>query len=359
MRRLVLLCCAVASTVTAQSSVPADVTLHGTAGGSVIATLPKGSPIRTGATRSGWTQVTIEGWVASSRLGTRRDTLDRSVTGESTAPLRAQDGPRQPIVATLEPGTYLRKLSERNGWTRVRRTGWVRSASLRTGGAAADAEARTSPPARSAPPRDTQSRAVPPAGPGQATDPRGTSTPTSAAAPPPRAGSSGVSLEQAARATSLLSAPGGAERAALPAGSPVEILGRDRGWVRVRVEGWLPEADVEVAAAGEASRISATDLRADPERFRGAVVRWEVDVIALQRADVLRKGFAPNEPYLLLRGPAGDASVTYAAVPPSLLELARGLRPMSRVIITARVREGRSEPVGIPVLDLQSIALVK
>ncbi len=350
MRRLVLLLCAVATTASAQTSVPSEVSVHGTAGGMVIATLPKGAPIRTGATRSGWTQVTIEGWVASSRLASRRDTLDRTVTGGSAAPMRAQDGPRQPVVASLESGTYLRRLAERNGWTRVRRSGWVRSADLK-----APAPAAATPPARRpAPAREESPPATRPAA-----DPGPTASPPPAAPVPARASQAGVSLEQAARATSLLSAPDGSERAALPAGSPVEILGRDRGWVRVRVEGWVPEADVEVAAAGEASRISATDLRADPERFRGAVVRWEVDVIALQRADVLRKGLAPNEPYLLLRGPGGDASVTYAAVPPSLLETARGLRPMSRVIITARVREGRSEPVGIPLLDLQSIALVK
>jgi len=354
MRTLVLLLCAVASTVSAQTSVPSEVTLHGTAGGMVIATLPKGAPIRTGTTRSGWTQVTIEGWVASSRLSARRDTLDRAVTGESSAPMRAQDGPRQAVVATLESGTYLKRLSERNGWTRVRRSGWVRSAELNP------AAARPAPPRRETPARDaTPPAATPPpaARPRVASRDSGRAPATEPASA--RAATGGVSLEQAARATSLLSAPDGSERAALPKGSPVEILGRDRGWVRVRVEGWLPEADVEVAAASEASRISATDLRADPERFRGAVVRWEVDFIALQRADVLRKGLAPNEPYLLLRGPGGDASVTYAAVPPSLLEIARGLRPMSRVIITARVREGRSEPVGIPLLDLQSIAVVK
>jgi HlyD family secretion protein len=92
------------------------------------------------------------------------------------------------------------------------------------------------------------------------------------------------------------------------------------------------------------------------ERFRGSTVRWEVTFIALQRADALRKGMAANEPYLLIRGPGEDASVVYAAVPPSLLPTVRGLTPMAPLIITARVREGRSDPVGVPILDLLTVA---
>ncbi len=338
MRLVLLLAAAATTSLAAQSSVPADLTLHGTPGGAAIATLPKGAPIRTGATRSGWTLVTIEGWIASTRLASRRDTLDRTVTGTPTAPLRALDGPRQPVVATLEPGTLLKSLAERNGWTRVRRSGWVRSAAL----AAGTAPARTSPAVTQ--PAETKG---PPAAPRQAE-----------AVPParPAPASGGGVAERAVRATTIFSAPGGAERATLNQGSVVETLARDRGWVRVRLDGWVPEGDLAVADSASAAALSAADLRADPERYRGAIVRWEMEVIAFQRADALRKGMTPNEPYLLLRGPGSEAAMVYAAIPAAMTDEARSLTPMSVIIVTARVRDGRSVPVGVPILDVLSLA---
>jgi len=352
MRTLVLLLCAVASVATAQTTVPAEVTVHGTAGGMAIATLPKGAPIRTGAARNGWTAVTLEGWVDARQLTARRDTLDRAVKQNVTTPMRAQDGPRQPVIAVLESDTYLKLLTERNGWARVRRSGFVRTADLTA--------APAPRPAAAAPSRPAPSTAAPPATAGRAAADSATASSKQVAQPPTagRATSEAASgtAERSARATTLLSAPGGTERATLPAGSEVTALTRERGWVRVRLEGWVREQDLTLADSGASSVVTAADLRADPERFRGSTVRWEVTFIALQRADALRKGMAANEPYLLIRGPGEDASVVYAAVPPSLLPTVRGLTPMAPLIITARVREGRSDPVGVPILDLLTVA---
>ena len=63
-----------------------------------------------------------------------------------------------------------------------------------------------------------------------------------------------------------------------------------------------------------------------------------------------------DEPYLLAKGPGSENALLYLAVPPSLLNQAKGLPPLTRVLITARVRVGRSEPVGTPILDLKSIS---
>ncbi len=333
--------------LSAQSTVPAAVSLHGTAGGATIAELPRGAPIRTGSTRSGWTQVTIEGWVVSTRLGTRRGTLDRTVTGSGTVVMRAQDGPRQAVIATLEMGTLLKRVSERNGWTRVRRTGWVRSAEL----SSASRSRPAATPAKTPPRVD----AAPPAT--KAVSATAAETKVAEAAPPPSS-RDGVA-ERALRSTTLLSAPGGAERATIRAGSVVETLSRDRGWVRVRVDGWIPERDLAIADSASESRVSAADLRADPEKYRGAVVRWEMQLIAFQRADALRKGMSSNEPYLLLRGPGTESALVYGAIPRSLLEAARAIPAMTAVLVTARVREGRSSPVGVPIIDLISIAPAK
>jgi hypothetical protein len=343
MRFVLLLLCAAATSVAAQSTTPSALSLHSTPGGSAIAELPRGAPIRTGTARNGWTQVTIEGWVVSTRLGTRRDTLDRTVTGSGTLVMRAQDGPRQAVVATLETGTLLKRVQERNGWTRVRRAGWARSADL-----AAGASRPTPTPAAA--------KAAPPAAASKvAAETKAIAEPE----PPMPPTSSSDVAERALRATTLLSAPGGAERATIRAGSVIETLARDRGWVRVRVEGWIPERDLAVADSASESRVSAADLRANPEHYRGAVVRWEMQMIAFQRADALRKGMANNEPYLLLRGPGTESALVYAAIPSSLMEQARALTAMETVWVTARVREGRSAPVGVPIIDLLSIAPAK
>ena len=135
----------------------------------------------------------------------------------------------------------------------------------------------------------------------------------------------------------------------------VTPLGRERGWVRVRVEGWVKAEDMVPADSSLRAALSAADLRADPEGTRGRLVRWTVQVIKLQRADPLRKGLALDEPYLLARGPGDENALLYLAVPPSLLELAKSLAPLDEVLVTARVRNGRSEPVGVPILDLQTL----
>jgi hypothetical protein len=102
--------------------------------------------------------------------------------------------------------------------------------------------------------------------------------------------------------------------------------------------------------------VSAADLRAQPERYEGQTVRWDVQKIALQTADPLRKGLAPDEPYLLARGPGEEHSLLYLALPPSLVEQARRVEPLAHIVVTARVRTGRSEPSGVPLLDVVSIA---
>jgi hypothetical protein len=150
-----------------------------------------------------------------------------------------------------------------------------------------------------------------------------------------------------------------------PDGQPVGTLGpqsmlvavaHDRGWVRVRTEGWVRETEVAATDASQVT-ISAADLRADPDGTRGKTVRWDIEVLALATADPLRKGLNPDEPYLLARGPGSESALLYIAVPPSLLALARTVasRAPVPVSIVATVRSGRSEPVGVPILDVQSL----
>lgn len=137
-------------------------------------------------------------------------------------------------------------------------------------------------------------------------------------------------------------------------GATVEILARDRDWVRVRLEGWVRESDLVVADT-TLRPLSAADIRANPAAALGKLVRWEVEVVALQTADPLRTGLQTGEHYFLALGPGVEKTLVYIAVPATLLASARSLPPLAQITVTARVRSGRSEPAGVPILDLQSL----
>jgi hypothetical protein len=79
-----------------------------------------------------------------------------------------------------------------------------------------------------------------------------------------------------------------------------------------------------------------------------------VDAVALQTADALRTGLQPGEQYLLALGPGTEKTLVYIVVPATLIQTARSLPPMAPITVVARIRNGRSEPAGVPVLDLQS-----
>jgi hypothetical protein len=139
----------------------------------------------------------------------------------------------------------------------------------------------------------------------------------------------------------------------------VEVIARDRGWSRVRIEGWVPDSVLVPADTAFRSNLSAADLRADPAAARGKMVIWNVEFLALQTADPLRQGLADEEPYILARGPNSENALLYLVVPPSLMGTARALQPLAKISVTARVRDGRSDPVGIPILDIQTLRRIR
>jgi hypothetical protein len=134
-------------------------------------------------------------------------------------------------------------------------------------------------------------------------------------------------------------------------------VARDRGWVRVRVDGWVKDDGLAPSTA-TVGALSAADLRADPQTARGAVVRWDVQVLALAHADVLHRDLTLDEPYLLVRGPGTENALLYVAIPPALLPAATALIAVAPVTATivATVRNGKSAPLGVPILDAQSLA---
>ncbi len=318
-----------ATAALAQTPLVADAPLLATADGTEVATLRMGATVDLVTEQGEYAQVTIEGWVAASLVGGGRESFPASVAGTGGVRLRADGTTRSEIVAEMKRGMGLNVLERRGGWVHVRRTGWVRRGALGEAPSRAVSEAQS-----------------------------GTSTATEAAAaepgaPAPALGST-VDLV-ASRTAALATHPEGARVGTLGPGARVTPLARERGWVRVRVEGWVREDDMVPADSSLRAALSAADIRADPEGTRGRLVRWTVQVIKLQRADPLRRGLALDEPYLLARGPSDENALLYLAVPPSLLEIASALSPLDEVLVTARVRIGRSEPVGVPILDLQTL----
>ncbi|MGI8497341.1 MAG: SH3 domain-containing protein [Gemmatimonadaceae bacterium] len=321
----------------AQETLSASTELLAAPGGRVIADVRRGSRVTTLITRGPVTKISIAGFLSRSVAGGKRDSFAESVKAGSSAQLRAAAAQGAPVVATLRPGTGLSLVARRGEWIQVARIGWVPTRLLTaTAPAAAPARVAIAAPARvgiAAPAR--------------------TPAPARDTSPAPRALSGAMTP---ACATTLSTAPDGTGLATLSPGVSLRPIARDRGWVRVQVEGWVKEADLLPADSSVLGSLSGADIRADPEAVRGRTVRWDVQVIARQSADPLRRDLAPDEPYLLARGPGKENSLIYLAIPPALLSLADGLPPLSRAVISARIRTGRSDPAGVPILDLLSIA---
>ena len=92
--------------------------------------------------------------------------------------------------------------------------------------------------------------------------------------------------------------------------------------------------------------------RANPNQFTGRRVEWTVQYVALQMAEAVRTDFYEGEAYFLARPPGSSRGILYVAVPPELLGAVRDLGPLDVIDIVARVRTGRSNLMGVPILDL-------
>ncbi len=308
----------------AQSRLVRDAEVRATPDGNIVATLQSGTTWRTGTSRSGFTQVTIEAWIDGSRFAGRRESFPESIGGTGTLRIRAEPSLNGRILGVFEPGAGVRVLERRGTWARITRDAWILTSAISPAQAVA------------------------------ATQRQGAVQADSSADAEPTAAGRRADL-RASRAATLHRAPGAAAVGRVEEGAVMESLARDRGWVRVRVEAWVPESLVVPTDSGFREAVTAADLRLDPDGFRGRTVRWVVQVVGLQTADPLRRDLEPEEPYLLAMGPAGENAVLYLAVPPALMVQARGLAPMAEVLVTARVRTGRSMPTGAPVLDLLTI----
>lgn len=364
-RPLLLLLCAVP--LSAQTALVSDATVRSAPGGSVIAVLKEGTAVTVGATRNGAVLVTFTGWIDGSRLGGARDSFPAHLTGNIAMRLRSAPSMKGVIMGEVRPNAGLFTEGKQASWVSVRRSGWVDAKSLPSGAVA------TSRPAAAANTKAPNARptappaAKPPAGKAPVTAAKAEKPAPKSVAPPPPAETTPADTTpliellpegamRVARSATVRNAPNGSIVGQLGGGTYVVPLARSRGWVRVRAEVWVAERDVVPADSTFGASLTAADLRADPEGTRGKTVRWDVQVLALQYADPLRRDLALDEPYFLAKGPGAEDQLLYLAVPPSLLAEARATQPLTRLLVTARVRTGRSQPVGIPILDLLSFA---
>ena len=334
--RTLLLLILAAVPLSAQSRLGADTDVRSSPTGNPVATLKAGTSWSTGTTRNGHTLVSIQGWVESSRFAGPRDSFPQSIGGSGTLRIREEPSLDGRILGEFRGGAGLRIVERRGSWAKIRRDAWIPAGSFTTAAARTPARPTTPAPAATRPSASTSR------------------TESTTAEPP---APSSAPLEGGLRAdapASLRTAPGGAAVGELAQGTVVEPLARDRGWVKIRVDAWVPESLFVPADTSYRAELTAVDLRLDPDGTKGRVVRWEVQVVGLQRADPLRRDLQPDEPFLLALGPKGENVILYIAVPPALLNEAKALPSMQSVILTARVRTGRSRPTGAPILDLLS-----
>ena len=300
-------------------------------GGRRLARLARGAIVGGGVTRGEWMQVTLEGWIFATSVGpSPRPEFDLAVTRAPEENLRSSAGGA--LVAKLAEGFGLKRVGQDDRWVHVTRDGWVQTSALAP---IPDVSAT-----RSATPADTaaaQGGLTPGPRPGGVAD----TTPARA---------------QPARQTTLYRAPDGPEAGTVTAETPLRVLGRTGDWARVQIEGWVRAAELQAAPPGVQVGVSAAELRAEPQRYAGQVLRWTLQYIAVQKADDLRPDIPAGATYVLARGPLPERGFVYVIIPDArLLASIQVLAPLATIQVTARVRQGRSRYLGNPVVDLISL----
>jgi len=317
------------------------------AGGKRLARLARGALVAggDGDAQGDWLGVTLEGWIFATSVGpTPRAGFDLTVIRAPEENLRSS--PAGALVGKLPQGFLLTKVNDVSAdrWVHVTRAGWVQKG---------DVEAVAQVASSRAAGTDTGSGGPTPGPrPGVAGAPGhgpGVGQPdTSPASPDP-------SHVESARRTVMYRAPEGPPTGTLAPSAPLRVLGRSGDWTRVQIEGWVKSGDLQAAPAGVLVGVTAAELRTDPQRYVGQVLRWTLQFIAVQKADELRPDIPNGATYLLARGPLPERGFVYVVVPEAKRLQLDALTPLATVQVTARVRAGRTRFLGNPVLDLMSL----
>lgn len=313
----------------------AETTFHKDPGGVHLVTLNRNTEVAVVRARGNWTEVTVEGWIWTRSLGgTTRDGFNLVVTATGGENIRLQ--PDGQIIGRAVTGALFDRVRTQGGWTRVRRTGWVASSAV----PAAAVPGRPQPAPAPAPAPPPAAAAADTARPSLATG-----------APPPESPFPATGL---VRGTTLSLVPGGESFAELTGPSDGRVVGRQGDWVRVRLEGWVRAADLADPRAAEVPRITAEDLRRDPDRYIGETVDWRLQFLSVQVADELRPELPTGQPYLLARGPLPEAGFVYVIISRDQVDRFRQMAPLDEFEARAVIRTARTRYLPNPVIELRS-----
>lgn len=308
-----------------QSEISTDTRLRKEPEGIPLVSLPAGTEVEAKGTRGDWHEVVVEGWIfTSSTVPTQRDGFDLVVRASDGENIR--ESPNGEVVGRVRNGTLLRKLETRGGWTHVSRTGWVPKAAI-----------------AASVPSDTPAVA----------QPQASRASTPGPAPPSRpAGDS--DRASVARETPVYAAPQGGQYGTLAPGTPARVLGHSGEWVRVQLEGWVRETDLEAASGGALTGITAAEVRSDPSRYVGRTVEWRLQVIAVQTADELRTEMPRGQNYLLTRGPLPEPGFVYVTVTESQAAEFRALPALQELTLRVTIKAARTKYLTTPVVEFVS-----
>ena len=330
------------------------------ANGKRLARLARGAVLMAGDAQGDWQGLILEGWIFATSVGpTPRAGFDIAVTRAPEENLRS--APAGALIAKLPEGFLLNRVAEGSSgrWVHVTRSGWVERSDVepvaqvvgsRTAAPDSDSAAVEPPPSTSAPaplsrPGGSTGTGTPGRSPGVGQP--DTSTGATALVDPARV--------ESARRTVLYRAPEGQPAGTLAPSAPLRVLGKSGEWTRVELEGWVKSADLQIAPPGVLVGVTAAELRTDPQRYAGQVLRWTLQYISTQKADELRPEMPAGATYLLARGPLPERGFVYLVVPDAKRPQLESITPLATVQVTARVRVGRTRFLGNPVLDLISL----
>jgi hypothetical protein len=312
---------------------------HQEPSGRRLARLARGAIVGGGETRGDWMHIVLEGWIFATSVGpSPRPDFDLAVTRAPEENLRSSAGGA--LVAKLAEGFGLKRVGQDARWVHVTRDGWVQTTALAV---VPDVNAT-----RSAADSGTAA-AQGVLTPGRRPEGSPLGRPGVDSTPP------APSRQQPTRATTLYRAPDGPEAGTVTAETPLRVLGRTGDWARVQIEGWVRTTELQAAPPGVQVGVSAAELRAEPQRYAGQVLRWTLQYIAVQKADDLRPDIPAGATYVLARGPLPERGFVYVIIPDGRLASIQALAPLATIQVTARVRQGRSRYLGNPVVDLISL----
>jgi len=79
--------------------------------------------------------------------------------------------------------------------------------------------------------------------------------------------------------------------------------------------------------------------------------------VALQTADELRREIPAGQRYMLARGPLPESGFIYVILAPAMVGRIEQVQPLAELVIIARIKAGRSQYLGNPVVELVDLAV--